>query len=132
MLPEVVIVNYMLSDMAKYKPHDIENFLDNLIDFINAMPYGIIIINDINYEKDTVETAFGCLHYLHKKIVNLPYIEIHAGSFAKLPISRKYFGKRIEDDSVRANMIDIPFDIQPFSKCNSIQYVIIKHKSKKP
>ena len=128
-LPEVVIINYMLSDMAKYKPNDIKNFLDNLTAFINAMPYGVIIINDINYEKDTVETAYGCLHYLHKKVVNLPNIKIHSGSFAKLPISQKYFGKRIEDDSIRTKMIDIPFDIQPFSKCNSIQYIIIKHKS---
>lgn len=129
-LPEVVIINYMLSDMAKYKPDGIKNFLDDLKNFISEMPYGVIIINDINYEKDTVETAFGCLNYLHKKIVNLPNIKIHSGSFTKLPISQKYFGKRIDDDRIRANMIDIPFDIQPFSKCNSIQHIIIKHKSK--
>ena len=129
--PEVVIVNYMLSDMAKYSPDGINNFLDNLIGFLNAMPYGVIIINDINYEKDTTETAFGCLHYLHKKIATLPYIQIHLGSFSKRPISHKYFGKRIDDDSIRAKMIEIPFDIQPFSKCNSIQYIIIKHQSEK-
>lgn len=126
--PEVVIMNYMLSDMAKYSPDCINNFLDNLIGFLNAMPYGVIIINDINYEKDTTETAFGCLHYLHKRIATLPYIQIHSGSFSKRPITRKYFGKRITNDSIRAKMIDIPFDIQPFGKCNSIQYIIIKHK----
>ena len=129
-LPEVIIVNYMLSDMAKYNPDGIKQFLDNLIGVLNAMPYGVIIINDINYEKDTVETAYGCLHYLHKKIKTLPNIKIHAGSFTKLPISQKYFGKRIDNDSIRAKMIDIPFDIQPFSRCNSIQYIIMKHKSK--
>ena len=120
----------MLSDMAKYNPDGIKQFLDNLIGVLNAMPYGVIIINDINYEKDTVETAYGCLHYLHKKIKTLPNIKIHAGSFTKLPISQKYFGKRIDNDSIRAKMIDIPFDIQPFSRCNSIQYIIMKHKSK--
>lgn len=128
-LPEVVVVNYMLSDMAKYNPDGINDFLDNLVDFLNAMPYGVIIINDINYEKDTTETAYGCLHYLHEKIKSLPDIEIHSGSFTKLPISQKYFGKRIVNDSIRTKMIDIPFDIQPFNKCNSIQYIIIKHQS---
>lgn len=128
--PEVVIVNYMLSDMAKYNSDGINNFLDNLIGFLNAMPYGAIIINDINYEKDTTETAFGCLHYLYKNINSLPNIKIHFRSFAKLPISRKYFGKRIADNSIRAKMIDIPFGIQPFDKCNSIQCIIIKHKFK--
>lgn len=129
-LPEVIFVNYMLSDMSKYNQELVPVFLDNLIALIERMPYGIIIINDISYVKDDLSMAYGCIHNIHKKIRNNKSYTITAGSFQKLPLLGKYFGSKIDDDSIRMDMIPIPFGIDPFPCCGSLQYIIQKNRQK--
>jgi len=129
--PEIIIINYMLSDMAKYNQPEIQTFLDNLLSFIESLPYGMIIFNDITFESDGFDTAYGCLHYIDKNLRGKPLYEIMAGSYKKLPLKQKYFGKRIPDSSIKMPITKIPFDIEPFSVCGSLQYIIIKHRTTK-
>lgn len=125
-LPEVIIINYMLSDMSKYHQDLIPDFLDKLVHMIETMPYGIVIFNDITYFRDDLGMAYGCLHYIDNKIKNNKSYVISAGSFKKLPIIDKYFGSKIADDSIRMNMIKNPWGIDPFPCCGSLQYIIQK------
>lgn len=125
-LPDVIIVNYMLSDMSKYHHELIPDFLDKLIFLIERMSSGFIIFNDITYEKDDLRMAYGCLHQIDKKLRKDRSCIISGSSFKKLPLSDKYFGSKIDDDSIRMEMIPIPFGIDPFSSCGSLQYIIKK------
>lgn len=128
-MPDVIILNYMLSDMAKYSLESMQAFLDSLLSFMDAMPYGMIIINDITYESKGLDTAFGCIKYIHLKIGKSSSYKIFPGSYKKLPVrTDKYFGKKIEDDSIRTEMLHIPYNIEPFTSCGSLQYIILKPK----
>lgn len=132
-MPNVIILNYMLSDMAKYSPKSMPQFLEKLLAFIESMPYGMVIINDITYESTDLTTAYGCLLHIHRVLRKSNSYRIFPGSFKKLPMhTDKYFGKRIDNNSIRSNMIDIPYDIEPFSSCGSLQYIILKPSQTQP
>lgn len=108
-------------------------FLEKLLAFIESMPYGMVIINDITYESTDLTTAYGCLLHIHRVLRKSNSYRIFPGSFKKLPMhTDKYFGKRIDNDSIRSNMIDIPYDIEPFSSCGSLQYIILKPSQTQP
>lgn len=125
--PDVVILNYMLSDMAKYSPEGISQFLGNLLSFIDSMPYGMVIINDITYESEDLNTAYGCIYYMHRKIRENSKLKLYCGSYKKLPMhTDKYFGKKIDNGAIRAEMLNIPYNIEPFASCGSLQYIILK------
>jgi len=49
--PNIIILNYLLSDMTKFEGHDITKlFLNNLIAFVSTLPYECYILcNDIMY-----------------------------------------------------------------------------------
>ena len=127
--PDVIILNYMLSDMAKYHTDRMQQFLDKLLSFLEQLPCGMVIINDITYESQDLSTAYGCILYLHRKIGKNASYRILPGSYKKLPVhTEKYFGRKIENDTIRPKMLDIPYAIEPFSSCGSLQYIIIKHR----
>lgn len=131
--PDVIILNYMLSDMAKYSPESMPQFLEKFLDFIDSMPYGMVIINDITYESTKLDTAYGCLFYIHKRISKGNTYKIYPGSFKKLPVhTDKYFGKRIDNDAIRSDMLNVPYNIEPFSSCGSLQYIILKPRQSQP
>lgn len=132
-MPDVVILNYMLSDMAKYYPDSMPQFLDRLMAFIDSMPYGMVIVNDITYESSELNTAYGCLLYIHRKIGKSSSYQIYPGSYKKLPVhTDKYFGKKIDNDAIRSEMLNIPCDVKPFSSCGSLQYIILKPRQTQP
>lgn len=125
--PDVIILNYMLSDMAKYHTDSMQRFLDRLLSFLDEMHSGMVIINDITYESQDLSSAYGCILYLHRIISKNTSYKIFSGSYKRLPVhSDKYFGRKIENDSIRPQMLNIPYDIEPFSSCGSLQYIIFK------
>jgi len=47
--PNVIVLNYLLSNILKNSPLYIGEFVDNLCKLFESLPYGILLINDINH-----------------------------------------------------------------------------------
>ena len=128
--PNVVIVNYMLSDMSKFHHEGIHEFLDKLYMFIDSMEYGMLIINDITYYGRDEHTANGCIAYLHRKFAQNKACRFYYGSFNQVSFTKRFFGNnQLSPPSSKIASINMPLGISPFTDCNSLQYIIIKDSS---
>lgn len=135
-IPDILIINYMLSDISKFDHENIQSFLSELISFINKMPDNSwILLNDIAYvgssKYTNLDTAYNCFEYLAcnlKNIGNTNYTFMRA-SFNPLSYTGLYYGnikygnKNLRmsiNPKMSANMI------YPRVECNSIQMLINK------
>lgn len=129
--PNLIIMNYMLSDMVKFSHDEIKDFLDRLAAYFDSTECNntTILINDIPYfgSKNFNNLVFGkdCMEYLQTKI-NTNHSTTRK-SFGNFTHTGRPYGSLHISNTLKVRMfIKDPYDIQPFNFCNSIQMVIKK------
>lgn len=67
---DVLILNYLLSDVIKFSRKGLVNFLNDIANFIFSNKIKIIILNDISYYgyPNQLDSAIKCMRYIIKKI----------------------------------------------------------------
>ena len=65
--PNMIILNYMLSDMLKYRQRDFDSFINKLCRFAAELPSFSLLINDINSGRD----ATGVRYHYEKFIMKI-------------------------------------------------------------
>jgi hypothetical protein len=141
--PQILILNYMLSDMVKLSNRDnVETFLDKLVTFIDKkIPNdSFILFNNIPFVGSTkstnLDSAYNCLEYLSQSIKGSDSTEyiFYKRSFNKLAYTGSYYGgKKCPNNELRMkrnyemyNKICTDNKIPQFPQCNSIQLIIRK------
>lgn len=117
---DVIVLNYMLSDMKKFNQVAFNVFLDNLVTFIEQKHVRYIMVNDI-YLKISVGASRDLLNALN-------HSGIKCGSFAWQYSGLNNFigqyGQIIPRQKFRMNNASIVNRYAPFSEVNSIQTII--------
>ena len=134
--PNVLILNYMLSDMAKFDHDNIKLFLSKLINLIDAMPINSwVLLNDISYigspDYNRLDTAYNCFEYLANNIKSTKDINyyFYRVSFNPLAYTGKHYGgKKYPNKNLRMpiNTKMYAKNIYPRLECNSVQMIIKK------
>ncbi len=114
--PNVFILNYVLSDIVKYKNESINEFIDDLCDLFKRSPNrSCIVINDIN-------------HYMVRKYYDTINNQVKSYSIAygfHFPNTWK-FANRHKSNKLTSKIPQylLPFD--PPRVCGSSQFIIVK------
>jgi hypothetical protein len=124
--PNILILQYVLSDMLNFGEDDVEDFINNIINkLIKQMPFGsYLIINDINLGRDQTEPR-----YYYTKIFQATNKITSCGTFCyhfKNEFQRFYpYGQRHPSNNI---LFSIPDEIKskydPWRYCSSAQIAI--------
>ena len=129
--PNVIILNYMLSDMLKYGKDALVSFLKKLGDFVETLPSCALLINDINLGLNDSQPRF-----YYGSIVNMVK---NKSKGHKVSVSCSHFGNSKKDyyrygaERVRSDILfKVPEEISTKfvtnTECHSAQLLIIKYK----
>ncbi|MCQ2171288.1 MAG: hypothetical protein MJZ17_00825 [Bacteroidales bacterium] len=117
---DVIVLNYMLSDMKKFNPVAFNVFLDNLVTFIEQKHVRYIMVNDI-YLKISVGASRDLLNALNHSGINCGIL---AWQYSGLNNFIGQYGQIIPRQKFRMNNASIVNRYAPFSEVNSIQTII--------
>lgn len=117
---DVIVLNYMLSDMKKFNPVAFNSFLGKLITFIQQKHVRYIMVNDI-YLKISIEASRDLLNTVMHYGINYG---IFAGQYPGLNNFIGPYGQIIPRQEFRMNNASIVNKYAPFREVNSIQTII--------
>ncbi len=130
--PNIIILNYMLSDFCKRSDHkETERFISNLVDKIKGLQEVCVIINDVfllSFDKKSPKYVLDYMNDIESRLKN---------DSNEYKISKHYFnpqrntGVEYGEKYPQGQLLwNIPQDIKtvfdPFSNCNSCQLIIAK------
>ena len=130
--PNMIILNYMLSDMLKYGQRDFDSFINNLCEFVAGLPSFALLINDINrgINRSDPRYYFSRIYDKIARICGRKNIRVSCHHFADS--LKNYFSY----GELRANnkiIFTIPDNIVTLydtnTECHSAQLTIIKSKA---
>lgn len=125
-IPDILIVNYMLSDMLKFQSDKLEPFCNEFWAFLKGLKSGAqVFINDIPYYSDDLSTTWGFTERLKKRLDTIG-CECYQRYFY-VPNGYPDYGQRISTTDLKLISKNIPFETDPFRSCHSIQMVIKKN-----
>lgn len=120
--PNVIVLNYLLSNILKNSPKYIDEFVDKLCELFKSLPYGILLINDINYY--TVRDNY--IEKIRKNCIknNNNAFKYH---FANTTKDFYPYGKQLSKNNL---LFDVPDDIisryNTSTECHSAQLIVTK------
>ena len=117
---DVLILNYMLSDMRKFRAADYQSFLANLLTLIQQKQPRFIFINDI-YLKISLAASTELLDFLSSAGIQYRY---YACQYHSLNTFIGQYGDIIPKQPFRMTDPLIVSKYDPFSEVNSIQTII--------
>ncbi len=127
--PNLIILNYMLSDYCKRASSNINDFMSKLIDKIEKLPEVCVIINDISYRSfdNKCEYALDYMDDMETKLKKYPGYDISKHYFNPQRTTGETYGSKYSDDKLLWSMSpEIRTFFDPFSNCNSCQMIIAK------
>lgn len=125
--PNIIILNYCLSDALRNDFDNFETFVDQIIELFLKRPNCCLLINDINLGRNIKEVRY----YFNIIIRKLQSLQI------ELNVKKMYFNDSIKNSYSYGQMwesskvvFDIPLRIErnysPNTECHSAQLLIIK------
>lgn len=129
--PNVIILNYMLSDMLKYNPENFQSFLTNLYDFLSHLPSFALLINDINSGRDGTAPRFYFASIITEIRKLFDKDKICAWAYHFKDSKKRYFEYGAPRDNntllfkIDENIIN---NFSPNTECHSAQLCIIKYR----
>lgn len=117
---DIVILNYMLSDMKKFRAADYQNFLVNLLNLIQQKHPRFIFINDI-YLKISLAASTELLDILSSSGIQYRY---YACQYHPLNTFIGKYGEIIPKQTFRMTDSNLVDKYDPFSEVRSIQTII--------
>lgn len=124
--PNVIVLNYMLSNMLKNSPNGFQQFLHSLYTLFSEMPEGVLLINDINIGIDNTQ-----VRYYYSEIIRSirldnniqPYCFHFADSGKKY---YKYGTQRQNSNLIFGVPDDVSLTFDTNTECHSAQLIIVK------
>lgn len=122
---DIMIMNYLLSDMAKRDQGVAYIFIDEIAALVKSNRISKIVINDIPlfYQNNT---AYGCMERLSRQLRGEPFI-INRFHFKDPNNFQPQYGSKYQKDTIAFPISQEAVPYEPFSTCGSIQ-MIIRHK----
>lgn len=117
---DVIVLNYMLSDMYKFHFDHYDQFLANLSELIKRKHPHYLLVNDV-YLRDSIDASKRMLKHLKDK--GLEFKHEKCQYHTPHPYIGQ-FGKRITQQPFAMPNAEIVRKYQPFPKVNSIQTLI--------
>ena len=117
---DVVILNYMLSDMRKFNTNQYQQFLTNLIAMISQIKPKYLLVNDI-YLRDSLTASNELLKNLKQAKITYRSAALQYHVFN--PSIGKW-GNQIQKQPFAMSNAAIVSKYQPFPETNSIQTII--------
>lgn len=125
-LPNIVILNYVLSDILRKSADDLQQFLNKFYEFYSLLPNSILIINDINLGTDK-QGIRAYYDPLIKKIKERNNIEVGKFHFRNSQKDYYRYGEQHPQNTVFINPIaEINEYYSPWLECRSAQCIIYK------
>ncbi|GAP71728.1 hypothetical protein SAMD00024442_17_28 [Candidatus Symbiothrix dinenymphae] len=126
-LPNVLILNYVLSDVLKNNPDDFTIFIDNLCVLYQKMSNSVLIVNDINLGRNEKEIRF---HFdtLIQRIQKDNDVQI-VDKFHFENTQKSYFRygtQHIVNNAIITPLQNINAKYSPWVECRSAQLFIFK------
>ena len=130
--PNVIILNYMLSDMLNHDKDGFQTFFNKLSEFIKQLPSCAILVNDINLGQNDRHPR-----YYYQSLINMVSDNLQPD---RVVISKAHFADSIKKyyrygDNQRArssilfkNPDEISSKFATNTECHSAQLLIIKKK----
>lgn len=129
--PNMVILNYMLSDMLRYGQAEFSIFVDNLCNFVSSLPSFALLINDINRGVDKSDPRWYYPVILNSIINQCGKSNIDHRCY-HFEDSMKRFFSYGDKRSTSGILIKAPDNIitkyTTNTECHSAQMIIIKKK----
>ncbi len=127
---DLLIVNYMLSDMAKFNSESISVFLDELISFVKNTNISFVLFNDIPLFYDKLSTGYSCMEYVCRGLKDSERIKYKSirNRFRDPNEYQPTYGTKYTTCSLKYSIIQECEAFSPFSECGSIQMIIRKLK----
>ena len=120
-LPNVLILNYVLSDIVKFNRVGVDEFVESLIDLFNKMPNSCIIINDISYYERNLQNkgtwrAVNYMNYIYDSLVNTVEITYFKNKYYFVPQlgSGLTYGIRHQSKLLTSEVVDEAYLFDPF------------------
>jgi len=133
-LPNVLILNYVLSDIVKFNRNGVEDFVTNLLDLFNRMPNSCMIINDISYyERDLFRReswrALNYMDFIFNTLNDSQEVVYQKYKYYFVPQqgSGLTYGVRHPSKLLTTKIINSAHLFGPFIYCGSCQLFILKH-----
>lgn len=117
---DVIVLNYMLSDMKKFNPAAYNGFLNNLITFIQQKHVRYIMVNDV-YLIDSISASSDLLNILNSSGIKYGF---SAGQYHRYIEKIGLYREIIPQQTFRMTNEEIVRKYDPFSEVNSIQTII--------
>jgi len=129
--PNMIILNYMLSDMLKYGQDAFSTFIENLCNFVAELPSCAVLINDINRGVDKTDPR-GYYSTIHGGIAKgCGWKNIEAKRYHFADSMKNYYTYGVQRPK-SAILFDAPEAIvskyATNTECHSAQMTIIKKK----
>jgi hypothetical protein len=128
-LPDMIILNYMLSDMLKMNVDGFNGFLEELYNLFMRMPSGVLLINDINIGLKPDNVRYYYERIATRIIKDNQNSQIHRFHFAnsKQDGDRYYrYGTQHQSNKTCLVPQNIMDDFKPNTECHSAQLLIYK------
>lgn len=132
-LPNVLILNYVLSDIVKFNRAGVEDFVNSLIDLFDKMPNSCIIINDISYYERNLQNkgtwrAVNYMNYIYDSLVNTEKVTYSKNKYYFVPQlgSGLTYGIRHQLKLLTSEVVSKAYLFSPFPYCGSFQLLIFK------
>ncbi len=126
-LPNMIILNYMLSDMLKMDFDRFNGFLDGLYNLFRRMPSGVLLINDINVGLNPRNVRYYYDRIAKRIKEENPNAKIYGYHFENT-MKRYYpYGTQHQRNTTFRVPNNIVREFNPNTECHSAQLLIIKH-----
>ncbi len=132
-MPNVLILNYVLSDIVKFNREGVENFITQLLDLFQRMNNSCIIINDISYYERNILNrntwrALNYMNFIHDSLTDNQLVQYHKSRYYFVPQSGSgiIYGSRHPSKLLTSEIINEAHLFDPFKCCGSFQLFILK------
>lgn len=124
--PNVIVLNYMLSNLLKNSPNGFQQFLHSLFKLFSEMPDGVLLINDINIGKYDTQVRY----YYETIIESLKHKnKIQVGRFHFKDTLNNYYpygDQRAKSELLFQVPEIISSTFNTNTECHSAQLIIVK------
>lgn len=128
---DVLVLNYLISDIARKKGDDKTAFLDKLVNFIDQNDIRYIIFNDIPLFYGSLNSGYSCMEYVINQFgVNKKTESDLMASRWRFSEPKQFqptYGRKRKSSAILYTIDETAKDFEPFDYCNGIQMIVRKN-----
>lgn len=129
--PNIIILNYMLSDMLNNRKDEFSSFIDSFCEFVASIPSCTILINDINLGRNDNEPRYYYNIIYRNLVSKCGLSDIYQKTF-HFENTKKFYFKYGDKRDSNALLFHVPNSIlnkyNTNTECHSAQMILIKAK----